>query len=676
MQPGYIFRAMPSRTPTPLAALAALLITVAAAAQDNAAPLWRKAFEAAGFGSTAPLVSADDVEWMNTAAFPLTADDRARMADLMDRTAAVRQQFEAAARVRRSDWDLDMSKGFMLTLPHLADLRSAARMLRVQAMWELDEGRADAALATIGALGNMSMQPGQDDVLISSLVGQAVNGTFIDVANGAIDYGSIDAKTAQTMLESLGGLKGADPFGYGDALLGEKKALDASLASLKDDAGLRELLQVAGDGAAGSLTLEQARQEAAQLGPLYDRATRAFANPDPNEAMAEIRRLTQSAESGRFGALAKALFPDLMSVYRSKLSGQQSLALLIARLQAIAEGKEKPEELRNAALSLVRAGNAARATPADLQESIELVRVAPSALDPAARPRVDEAFARAQTTVAARLAEAAACKRCDFAIFKDREPLLDVGRLGGIRGAVRIALADGLRRSRAAGRADDAIRAAAIAYRVAYLLSTDAGLARSMVSHAIWRDATAAVTDARAIGPASADAKSALESATAAMPSGDPFGFRRSIDEDAMLLGGGDRLARERHPEAAKARAQVEKQRGPSAVLTAVVLETLVTGSSAPAADDLPLVSLVDLYPPAATAPIAAAAAARRDAAVHADDPVDAISWDLPIDEQKALLRKVDRLRGLPLVDLAQRMSNAAADYAAAFDAAKAVRVE
>jgi hypothetical protein len=61
---------------------------------------------------------------------------------------------------------------------------------------------------------------------------------------------------------------------------------------------------------------------------------------------------------------------------------------------------------------------------------------------------------------------------------------------------------------------------------------------------------------------------------------------------------------------------------------------------------------------------------------VHADDPVDANSWDLPIDEQKALLRKVDRLRGLPLVDLAQRMSNAAADYAAAFDAAKALRVE
>jgi hypothetical protein len=36
----------------------------------------------------------------------------------------------------------------------------------------------------------------------------------------------------------------------------------------------------------------------------------------------------------------------------------------------------------------------------------------------------------------------------------------------------------------------------------------------------------------------------------------------------------------------------------------------------------------------------------------------------------------IDRLRGLPLVDLAQRMSNAAADYAAAFDAAKALRVE
>lgn len=83
--------------------LSALALAAAAPAQDNAAPLWRKAFEAAGFASTAPVISPDDVDWMNRAAFPLSADDRARMADLMDRTAAVRQQFEAAARVRRSD---------------------------------------------------------------------------------------------------------------------------------------------------------------------------------------------------------------------------------------------------------------------------------------------------------------------------------------------------------------------------------------------------------------------------------------------------------------------------------------------------------------------------------------------------------------------------------------------
>ncbi len=365
------------------------------------------------------------------------------------------------------------------------------------------------------------------------------------------------------------------------------------------------------------------------------------------------------------------MFPDLMSVYRSKLTGQQDLALLIARLQAIAEGKEKPEDLRNAALALVRAGNAARATPPDLQESIELIRVAPGALDPAAKPRVDEAFARAQSTVVARLADAAACKRCDFAIFKDREPIVDARRLGGIRGAVRIALAEALRRARDAKSADPALAAAALAYRVSTLLSTDPGLARSVVAHAIWRDATNAVTEAATAGPATADAHRALDAAMATMPSGDPFGFRRSIDEDAMLLGGGDRLKRDRNPEAAKARAQVEKQRGPSSVLTGVVLRTIVEQADLPAADDPPLVSLADAYPPAATDAVAKAVAERRAKSPDADPMGEDVPWDLPIDDQKLRLRKVDRLRGIPLLDLGQRMSDAAADYAAAFDAAK-----
>ena len=44
----------------------------------------------------------------------------------------------------------------------------------------------------------------------------------------------------------------------------------------------------------------------------------------------------------------------------------------------------------------------------------------------------------------------------------------------------------------------------------------------------------------------------------------------------------------------------------------------------------------------------------------------------VPVDEQKARLRRLDPVRGVKFVDASTLMANAAADYMAAFDALKA----
>ncbi len=68
-------------------------------AQDNAAPLWRTAFQAAGYGTPAPIISTDEEAFLGNLHYPVTQEERAQLDVLLQRTAAVRQQFDAAARV-------------------------------------------------------------------------------------------------------------------------------------------------------------------------------------------------------------------------------------------------------------------------------------------------------------------------------------------------------------------------------------------------------------------------------------------------------------------------------------------------------------------------------------------------------------------------------------------------
>ena len=662
----------------PGAIFLAILALLAPRAQENAAPLWRQAFQSAGFDGGAPCLTGDEASFVDEVEFPLSWEDRARLDAIMAKTASVRQQFEAAARVRRSDWELDRSRGFELPLPHLSPLRNAARMLRAQALWEMDGGDPAAATETLQALGNVGLQVGQDDILVSSLVGTAVASTFVEGTRFAIESGSIDRASAESFLEGMGPLKGPDPFGFSKALAGEWEALSASLSRMKDDSQLTELLQMAGEpgpagGRAAGLTLEDAKREAAGMRPLYDRAARAFANPDPQAAMEELRRIDQGAQGGRFGALAKALFPSLMQAYRSKLRVQQDLALLVAQLLALAEGKDSPQDVRNAAIDLARASAGAHSVGRDAQDSVELVRLAPAAIDADRARDLDGVMARAQRSVFAPLAAAAACTRCDFDVLKRPQPALDVRLLGGVRGAVRMALADGLRRSREGRDPAPGVEAACLGFRVCAVLAKDPSLPRSAVAHAIWRDATAALADAAAIGPLNPAAIEGLERSIAAMPPGDPFAFRKAMERDAERLATPAQGARaDWVKEAVDARAQVLRQRGPSSVFARIGLETLARQERMPDPEDGTLLRMSDLYPPAAVDALRAALAereARRERGTEAEVP-----FDLPLDEQKSRFRRLDPVRNVQFVDAGTLMATAAADYARAFDAVKAAR--
>jgi hypothetical protein len=383
----------------------------------------------------------------------------------------------------------------------------------------------------------------------------------------------------------------------------------------------------------------------------------------------KMQRLEQQAGSGRTGALAKIFMPSLLSAYKSKLKGAQELALLVAKLQRIAEGKEKPAELRNAALLLARASAGARSVPDDAQDSIELMRVAHTALQDADAARAAEILLRSDRSVMQPLAQAIVCKRCDFAVLRHPIPTFDVRLLGGLRGATRMALADGLRHVRERTDAAAIVPAAVTAYRVAALQAMDPSLPRAAVSHSIWREATAAVQEAAKFGPIGKEGADELERALATMGSADPFGFRKGAEEDAKRLVSNATARRDATAkEAIAERAKVLKQRGPGAVWAYMAFVAIGRNKDPmPSAKDAGLVRLTDIYPQvsldAITAAVAQAAGTER-----ADD----VPFDLPVDEQKARLRRLDPVRGVKFIDASTMMANGGADYMAAFDAVKA----
>ena len=59
--------------------LAASLASTAARAQDNAAPLWRAAFKAAGYGTEAPLLAAEDQAFIADLAAQEFMEDHSEM---------------------------------------------------------------------------------------------------------------------------------------------------------------------------------------------------------------------------------------------------------------------------------------------------------------------------------------------------------------------------------------------------------------------------------------------------------------------------------------------------------------------------------------------------------------------------------------------------------------------
>jgi hypothetical protein len=667
------------------------LATPAAAQNNNAVELYRQAFAALGkepYGKAATgLISAEDRGFLFTLGPVLSFGARQRVESILLKASPAIQMLKEGTKARKADWGLDKSQGFNLLLPHLSAMREASSLLRAEALIAATDVDRGGVLESLTALGMLSAHAGQDQVLISSLVGAAMGTSLTDAAAVAIEGGAVDQKNATQLMEALGPLKAPDAYRFGEAVRGEYDMLRSYLNGPQGAAELKQMAQqdqsMSDSDRAQLSSPEQVSSMLRQCKGIYEQASAAFSNPDPQAAKRDLRQLEQLVEGGRGGPLAKLVAPSWTKMLEAKLRVQAQIAALMAQLKAIAEGDLKEQDFLNAALLLARAAAAAGSLPDETQDGIELLRVAPEALDAVALTRAQNMLERARITVVGPLTLAAQLKKCDFKILRMPEPSLDARLLGGVRAATRLALADGLNAARTHNQSGAAVPSLIAAYRASALLATDPTLARARVAQSIWVETTVALQQCLAIGPLLAEQQAQLEQALATLPAGDPFGWRKGFETDVARTVRWNQgwRAGGATPEATEQRERILKQRGTSAALARIALLVALSGQddTLPSHESPAMERLTDIWPRAGLDEIRALEATLRQQAQQssAADSIDMsvldVPYDLPMEEQKSLYRKLDPTKGIVLIDSAAVQSQATADYIKPFDLLKAL---
>jgi hypothetical protein len=138
---------------------------------------------------------------------------------LDDNAETLRLLHEAADRPA-SHYPLDFSQGIQLPLPHLAKLRAAVRLLRIEALVAAEDGDTQRALDAVKAALAAADSVRQEPVLISQLVRVACHETTVDAINRIMRL----SNCSEAELAQLGGYlrEAQDPGGLTRALAGER----------------------------------------------------------------------------------------------------------------------------------------------------------------------------------------------------------------------------------------------------------------------------------------------------------------------------------------------------------------------------------------------------------------------------------------------------------------------
>jgi hypothetical protein len=462
---------------------------------------------------------------------PITPEIRAALTSVQGAIG----EFKKGSQQEHCDFSLDYSQGFELMLSHLGEMRGIARAIRADAAVRLADGDASGAAAELASMYKTSGHFGDDRVLISSLVGQAV----FSLADGGVQMGldsaAFNAADAAALLGGAEQLGVNDPFQYVEAVGMEQEIALATFEKYRGAEGAKLLGEMLGEpGLADKLSgLDDAGFDAelARYDDMMTRVNAAFGMTDKDAAMAEMKKIASEIESGGMGVLATVMAPAFGKLLERKFAGEEMIADRIATLGKLASGELRPEEVANAALWYLRAIEMWEALPQDTRTKILSVDMRQDAAAPP--PEVLAALVEVQPIVDV-VREASIKRRCDFAVFVKRRgmPVVAPHYAPGMHELLEVLQTDATRLQTSSD-ASGAVDRYAIVLRASAHLGGDANLAVCRTAHVHFNatlDELEAASKSGALDLQS-PAASALADAAGRVSRKDPFGYLAALQK-------------------------------------------------------------------------------------------------------------------------------------------------
>jgi hypothetical protein len=453
-----------------------------------------------------------------------------------------------------ADFGLDYEHGFELLLPHLGPLRQITKAARTDAMVRLQSGDTSGAAERLATLYRMAGHSGDDRILISSLVGQAIFSAADQTVQYGADNGSFNAADATQLLGATKSLGTDDPFQYLESVAMEQEVAVNWLSDKFDEAETPEqfaqfLATFDGDHPQWqelALDEDAFNESLNQYDTVMTRVVEAFANPDAEAAKAALDQIAGELERGEHGPLAAAVIPSFTKILEAKLKGESMLAARIAMLEGLVRGEVKPEEAANAALWYLRGiERLATLEPAQLS----LLRGAAHSDAPVISAELGQVLETSAVRDMTELFhEAAQMRRCDFRAATKREPTAFIPTyVGGMNDAMRALRLQAIRQM---GRMSEdgqtqALGNVTLSLRVIGHLGNDPMLASALVSHSQFIALSQLLRESLKVEELQENQRSTLASALDRISRRDPFGYVESVVQTRL---GFTNMLRQRTP--------------------------------------------------------------------------------------------------------------------------------
>ncbi len=260
---------------------------------------------------------------------------------------------ERATRSNSCSWDLHYEDGAGLLMPHLAKCRTLGMLAAFQLRTDFNQGKKAEGIARFGQILKLARHAGSDPILISILVGYAIENMALDAIAPYLP--SLNATQLASLQKHMEGLPAfaqvkttiatEKEYMYGWLIRKMEEAERTKPGSWRTawvntldtaDSNYQKLSRIS--------TYNEARKLADNLGPVYDQLQAAASLPFAEQTKKLDSILVEVRANNPLGVMLLPAFQKTHMAEHRQLARQQ---LFLAALAVVAQGKEQLKSIKD-----------------------------------------------------------------------------------------------------------------------------------------------------------------------------------------------------------------------------------------------------------------------------------------------------------------------------------------